>query len=162
MWVQSLGQEDPREEGMATHFSILAWRIPWTDVPGGLQSMGLQRVGHNWATWHTCIQGQALPVLLHSEVKCLTYTVWYIVGVWRLSAGWMNAWVVVEKSCFFLLTLIRGIHVGLSNPALWAPYLLHVWSICGLCDWNGCMVGTWGKWLLSLPSQTSDSRSDSF
>ena len=44
--VQSLGQEDPLEEGMATHSSILAWRIPWTEEPGGLQSTGLQRVGH--------------------------------------------------------------------------------------------------------------------
>ena len=43
----SLGQEDPLEEGMATHSSILAWRITWTEEPGGLQSMGLQRVGHN-------------------------------------------------------------------------------------------------------------------
>ena len=45
-WVRSLGQEDPLEEGMATHFSILAWRIPLTEEPGGLQSMELQRVGH--------------------------------------------------------------------------------------------------------------------
>ena len=45
-WVQSLGQEDPLEDGMATHSSILAWRIPWTEKPGGLQSTGLQRVGH--------------------------------------------------------------------------------------------------------------------
>ena len=42
--VRSLGQEDPLEKGMATHSSILAWRIPWTEKPGGLQSMGLQRV----------------------------------------------------------------------------------------------------------------------
>ena len=48
--VQSLGQEDPLEEGMATHSSILAWRIPWTEEPGGLQSLGLRRVGHDWAT----------------------------------------------------------------------------------------------------------------
>ena len=46
-WVQSLGQEDPLEKGMATHSSILAWRIPWTEEPGGLQQMGLQRVGHD-------------------------------------------------------------------------------------------------------------------
>ena len=46
-WVQSLGQEDPLEKGMATHSSMLAWRIPWTEEPGGLQSMGLQRVGHD-------------------------------------------------------------------------------------------------------------------
>ena len=44
IWVQSLGQKDPLEEEMATHSSILAWRIPWTEEPGGLQSMGLQRV----------------------------------------------------------------------------------------------------------------------
>ena len=44
-WVQSLGWEDPLEKEMATHSSILAWRIPWTEEPGGLQSMGSQRVG---------------------------------------------------------------------------------------------------------------------
>ena len=44
-WVQSLSWEDALEEGMATHSSILAWRIPWTEDPGGLQSMGLQSVG---------------------------------------------------------------------------------------------------------------------
>ena len=44
---QSLGQEDPLEEGMATHSSILAWRIPWSEEPGGLQSMGLQRIRHD-------------------------------------------------------------------------------------------------------------------
>ena len=49
-WAQSLSWEDPLEKGMATHFSILAWRIPWTEETGGLQSMGLQRVRHNWAT----------------------------------------------------------------------------------------------------------------
>ena len=45
--VRSLGQEDPLEKGMATHSSILAWRIPRTEEPSGLQSMGSQRVGHN-------------------------------------------------------------------------------------------------------------------
>ena len=45
--VQSLGQEDPLEKGMATHSSILAWRILWTEEPGGLQSMGSKRVGHD-------------------------------------------------------------------------------------------------------------------
>ena len=45
--LRSLGQEDALEEGMATHSSILAWGIPWTEEPGGLQTMGLQRVGHD-------------------------------------------------------------------------------------------------------------------
>ena len=49
-WVWSLGWEDPLEKEMVTHSSILAWRIPWTENPGGLQSMGSQRVGHSWAT----------------------------------------------------------------------------------------------------------------
>ena len=46
--VWSLGQEDPLEEGMATHSSISAWRIPWTEEPVGLQSIGSQNVGHDW------------------------------------------------------------------------------------------------------------------
>ena len=50
MRVQSLGQEDPLEKGMATHSSILAWRIPWAEKPGGLQSVGSQRVRHDLAT----------------------------------------------------------------------------------------------------------------
>ena len=46
-WVQSLGQEDPLEKGMATHSSIPAWRIPWTEEPGGLQFTGSQRIRHD-------------------------------------------------------------------------------------------------------------------
>ena len=49
-WVRSLGRENPLEKEMVTHSSILAWRIPWTEESGGLQSMGSQRVGHDWAT----------------------------------------------------------------------------------------------------------------
>ena len=47
IWVQSLGQEDPLEEGRATHSRILTWRIPWTEEPGWLQSVWLQRAGHD-------------------------------------------------------------------------------------------------------------------
>ena len=50
MQVQSLGQEDPLEKEMATHSSVLAWRIPWTEEPSGLWSIGSQRVGHTEAT----------------------------------------------------------------------------------------------------------------
>ena len=48
-WVQSLGWEDSLDKGMATHFSTLAWIIPWTEEPGGLQSMGSQRGRHDWS-----------------------------------------------------------------------------------------------------------------
>ena len=60
MWVQSLGQEDPLEKGMATHSSILAWRIPWTEEPGGLQFMASQRTEHNLVNntlINSCIAG---------------------------------------------------------------------------------------------------------
>ena len=46
-WIRSLGWEDPLEKEIATHSSTLAWKIPWIEEPGGLQSMGSQRVGHN-------------------------------------------------------------------------------------------------------------------
>ena len=52
-WVQSLGWEDPLEKGTASHSSILAWRIPWTEEPGGLQSVGSQRVNTTEVTKHS-------------------------------------------------------------------------------------------------------------
>ena len=77
-WVPSLSQEDPLEEEMATHSSTLAWRIPWTEEPDGLQSMGLQRVGHDWVTEHTyvylyihtlCVLVSGEPWLIHSSCE---------------------------------------------------------------------------------------------
>ena len=65
-WVWSLGQVDPLEKGMATFSSILTWRIPWTEEPGGLQSMGSQRVWHNWMTnTHT-----------HTHIYTHTHILW--------------------------------------------------------------------------------------
>ena len=57
--VRSLGQEVPLEEGVATHSSILAWRIPWTEEPGRLQSRGSQRAGHHWSDWAPAAQSYA-------------------------------------------------------------------------------------------------------
>ena len=56
-WVQFLGQEDPLGKGMATHCSILAWRIQWPEEPGGLQSMGSPRVRQDWGTFAFLLQG---------------------------------------------------------------------------------------------------------
>ena len=79
--VQSLGGEDPLEKEMATHSSILAWRIPWTEELGRLQSMGSQRVGHNWATkTHTPGEGNGNP----SQYSCLGSPTHR--GVWRATA----------------------------------------------------------------------------
>ena len=65
--VQSLVWEDPLEKEMATHSSTLAWKIPWTEEPGGLQSMGLQRVGHDWAT---SLSLSCLEKTLESPLDC--------------------------------------------------------------------------------------------
>ena len=76
-WVQSLGRDDPLEKGMATHSSILAWRIPWTEGPSGLESRGSQRVGHDWVTnthththTHTPARGWSRKSLAEPE-QCL-------------------------------------------------------------------------------------------
>ena len=62
MQVQSLGQKDPLEEEMATHSSIIAWKVPQTEDPGRLQSMGLKEVGHNFMTEHARMHGHLLLV----------------------------------------------------------------------------------------------------
>ena len=58
--LRSQGREDPLEKELVTHSSILTWRIPWMEKPGRLQSMGLQRVGHDWATSLACLQPLSL------------------------------------------------------------------------------------------------------
>ena len=69
-WVWSLGQEYPLEKEMAIHFSIPAWRIPWTEEPGGLQSMGSQRVRHDWA----CMQYGMISIII-------LYCDWWLVDL---------------------------------------------------------------------------------
>ena len=66
LWVWLPSQEDPLEEGMTTQSSFLAWRMPWTEKPGRLQSIGLQRVGHDWSNWvpmHVCLGMHGYRVL---------------------------------------------------------------------------------------------------
>ena len=68
MWVRSQGWEDAVEKEMATHPSILAWEIPWTEEPGGLQSMGSQRVRHDLATERTRIQSEVTTLNIDTLV----------------------------------------------------------------------------------------------
>ena len=68
MQVRSLSWEDPLEEGVTTHSSILAWEIPWTEEPGGLQSTGLQRAGHDGVSEHTDLY--TLCVCVCDIVQC--------------------------------------------------------------------------------------------
>ena len=91
-WVRSVDWEDPLEKGMATHSSILAWRIPWTEEPGGLQSMGSQRAGHNWVT-NTHMN--------HREIllKC---GFWF--KTWFLSGAWGSAFLTISQVMLMLTT----------------------------------------------------------
>ena len=75
-WIYSLGQEDPQEKGMATHSSILAWRIPWTEESGGLQSYGLQTGGHNWAT--QCIHTLYMNTLVFLRCNFVKLCIYYL------------------------------------------------------------------------------------
>ena len=76
MRVPSLRREGPLEKGMAAHSRTLAWEIPWTEEPGGLQSMGSQRVGHDWATEPKFTapagEGESNPVEMTQSIFCNT------------------------------------------------------------------------------------------
>ena len=98
IWVQSRGQEEPLEKGMATHSSILAWRIPGTEEPNRLQSMGLQRVRHYWVTntftslsrWITLTEFQMLSKFYlsvrvlqrRSNRECVCVCEWLTLWTW--------------------------------------------------------------------------------
>ena len=88
-WVQSLGQEDPLEKEMATHFSTLAWKIPWTEEPGRLQSMGSQRVGHDWVTsLSLSVKAMIFPVVMYG---CESWTI-KKAECWRMDAFELYCW----------------------------------------------------------------------
>ena len=105
----SLSQEDPLEKGMATHSSILVWRIPWTEEPGGLQSMGSQRVGHDWPiNTHIHTHTHSFITLLDSPPEkwfiffwkrqlcfCLAFKTWAI-NAWLLGMLHLCACVQVD------------------------------------------------------------------
>ena len=89
MRVPSLGQEDPPEREMATHSSILACRIPWTEAPGGLQSMGSHRVGHDLATKHACTACLLLGIkcILLDSISYFQKSLFHHIKTWLVSSG---------------------------------------------------------------------------
>ena len=102
-WVQFLGQEDSLEEEMATHCSILAWKLPWTEEPGGLQSMGSQRVGHDWAHMH------ARDCCYHSHFAdrfLFQLCVYYKCQVFKNNAWWNFEWRIFSVNFMQVLSLI--------------------------------------------------------
>ena len=124
---QSLGRENPLEEEMATHSSILAWKIPWTEEPGRLQSTGSQRVGHKWATslTHLMVRHDVLVHREHPPNSPSQRTVSQA-SVWWISQAWQSA--------LLLRTLIppppqsslRG-HIMLSVHPLKGPRQTEYW-----------------------------------
>ena len=82
MWVQSLGGEDPLKEGVTTFSSILAWRIPWTEEPGGLQSIGLHRVRQDWSHL-TCIQSSCFIFIFFIFFKVIVLIHWFCCCFYR-------------------------------------------------------------------------------
>ena len=88
-WVPPLGWEDPLEKEMTTYSSILAWEIPWTEEPGGHQSMGSQRVGHDWATKHSVRSKFIMSLILKNFFEIVFLYSWHrwSPGLHRLFSG---------------------------------------------------------------------------
>ena len=115
--VRSLGRKDPLEKGVATHSSILAWTIPWTEEPGGLQSVGSQRVEHDWGT-NTTPHHQLCLCTRSLSQKRLSGTPWTVVRRAPLSMGFPGR--NTEVGCYFLLQgiFLARDQIWLASPAL--------------------------------------------
>ena len=112
MWIWSLGWEDPLEKEMATHSSIPAWEIPWTEEPGGLQSTEAQRVGDDWACTHTRVRGG------DASSKNLKSTGFY----------WLTFWLL---SSYISAIFITGIfHIFLPSLKIIANHFPSLFSVC--------------------------------
>ena len=100
--VQFLGQEDPLEEGMATHSSILAWRTPWTEDPDGLQSIGSQRVGYDWSNL------ARLCTTIKYSISSVKYQHSCIITPWLVNSGnkyFSSALSFTNRNIHFILRL---------------------------------------------------------
>ena len=102
--VRSLGQEDPLEEEMATHSSILAWRIPWTEEPGRLQSMGLQKVGHDWMTSLLTFK------FFNRQRHYFCFVMWFV--------------------CYYFI----NVTYTYTHTCVHAEWFSHVWPFCDLME----------------------------
>ena len=176
--VQSLSQEDPLEEEMATNSSVLAWRIPWTEEPGGLESIELQRVQNDWsdlalkhlktrAAWIRLIQSNRLFTLCHKFVwELLTNwspTHWKKIedppGAWG-NTGLEQHFCRTFTSSYNMLSCSAGwLRIALSAPlyhlALWGKeenwvlcYISSPGSFARLSIMGVCCAGWWG-WIRS-------------
>ena len=118
-WVQTLSQEDPVEEEMATHSSILAWELPWKKETGGLQSTGLQRVGHDWVDLHATdtkwydVPSQPKWPWLNRSIHALphTFQTWNFVIWWPpYMCIWTLCWVPWKRNSVHRTLDCKGSH----------------------------------------------------
>ena len=133
MQVRSLGQEDTLEEGMATHSSILAWRIPWTKQLGGLQSTGSQRVGHNGSNLvlhkHACLQDSGRKCLRPFLIK-----IWTNKSAQEMQAPLQGAWNKPLLGISFAYVVLQHLWSGLhgyyidKNQQYWMEDRLGSWD----------------------------------
>ena len=133
--VWSLGWEDPLEEDMETHSSILAWRIPWAEEPGGLQSIGSQRVGYDWGDWAlTHIEYNLLILTFKASVSLCSYILY--ISLFFIS------WAVIKVShqdCNFALYIFKP-------SVCCVVYIYCTWILTHILnDWCG-FVAVSGLW----------------
>ena len=144
--VQSLSWEDPLEKEMAAHSSTLAWRIPWTEEPGGLQSAGSQRVGHDWATSLTHSLTHSVIKKKKGNILELYVLIWFGSKIFNQAYIFMCTCVYVCDYCCFQLLLrikyalfsVLFIHFGIflreekEKCPVSAACLKHSWLILKL------------------------------
>ena len=112
-WVQSLGWEDPLEKEMAMHSSTFAWKIPWTEEPSRLWSMGSQRVRHDWAT------SLSLPFPTHRKgLISLTWDVWFSLIINNLLMFWLPALCCKNSHTSWLFRAVAQCDLRLLSPGL--------------------------------------------
>ena len=126
-WVRSLGWEDPLEKEMATHSSTLAWKIPWTEETCRLQSMGSQRIGHDWAT-SLKVASTISYACVGDQKKAINSNSYFQWSLWGLREGisakhWMHSSGSVEVTTDWLALCLNSLahhftwlRLGLSHP----------------------------------------------
>ena len=150
--VWSLGQEAPLEEGMATHSSILAWRIPWTEKPGRLQSTGLQRVRHDWSDL-ACMRALTLLVGFNSKLKPSKSR---FSALWSLYLWWPNTWEFwVAHSVQFSHSVVpdseelKGkceyLHIHSKMYIFDIHLIYNFWIVTTLCSWLPFGFALWSE-----------------
>ena len=140
-WVRSLGQEDPLEKEMATNSGILAWRLPWTEEAGGLESMWSQRVGNNWAT-NTFISAIVLPMKTNGFISpCVPHNCEIkhnngnpkVLQIWPWSTKWSRSKTnrILTRECTghskqpLPTTQEKILHRGINRWSVWKSEWLY-------------------------------------